>query len=81
MTNNHVRRRRIERGLTLMGLAVKAGSVPSYLVFIEKYGHTPGVDLRDRLATALETTEEELWPDLRADQQDGGSHKEGRRHE
>jgi len=39
-------------------------SSPSTLVFIERYGHRPGTDLRQRIAQALNVDESELRPEV-----------------
>ena len=46
-----------------MGLAHVTGSTPSWLTYIEKYGHVPGPELRERIAAALNVVEDELWPE------------------
>ena len=61
---SRLRSLRLEKALTLQGLAALSGSSPSTLVFIERYGHQPGADLRRRIAEALKVSESELWPDL-----------------
>lgn len=61
---NRLRELRLGRGMVLQELAVKAGTSPSMLVAIEKYGHLPGPDLRERIAAALGVAEGAIWPGL-----------------
>lgn len=65
--NDKVRQIRKARGLSQTALAHATGSAPSWLSYIEAYGHIPGPDLRQRIAQALGATEHELWPDLQID--------------
>jgi transcriptional regulator with XRE-family HTH domain len=64
MNDNHLRRKRLQRKISLMGLAQQAGTSPAWLTYIERYGHLPGPELRQRIARALEATEDEIWPEL-----------------
>lgn len=64
---NNLKRLRKERGLTMMALASQAGTTPTWLTYMERYGHIPGADLRGRIAAALGITEKEIWPDLEED--------------
>lgn len=57
---SRLRSLRLARGLTLQGLASVIRSSPSTLVFVERYGHVPGPDLRQRIADALHVDEAEL---------------------
>lgn len=66
MNDNHLRRQRLQRKISLMGLAQQAGTSPAWLTYIERYGHLPGPELRQRIARALEATEDEIWPELAA---------------
>lgn len=65
--NTQLRQIRKARGMTQMALAHTTGSAPSWLSYIEAYGHIPGPDLRQRIAEALGVTEAELWSDLHVD--------------
>ena len=60
---SNLRTVRRSKKLSLMGLAHKAGTTPSWLTFVERYAHVPGPDLRQRIAEALGVAEEELWPE------------------
>ena len=61
---NRLKELRAGQGMTLMGLAQAVGSTPTWLVYIEKYGHMPEADLRQRIASALGVGEGEVWPTL-----------------
>lgn len=61
---SRLRSLRHAKGLTLQGLAAASHSSPTTLVFIERYGHRPGADLRHRIAQALNVDESELWPEV-----------------
>lgn len=73
---SRLRSLRLEKALTLQGLAAKTHSSPSTLVFIERYGHVPGPDLRQRIADALKVNEAELWPSPDAVNQAEGSQEQ-----
>ncbi len=61
---NRVREVRRRCKLALQGLAVRAKTSPSMLIYVERYGHIPNDDLRQRIAAALGVSEQELWPEL-----------------
>lgn len=61
---NMLRTIRKQQNLTQMALARRIGSTPSWLTFVERYGHIPGPELRERIAAALEVAEADLWPGL-----------------
>lgn len=58
-----VRARRHEKGLLLVELAKAAKVAVGYLSMIEN-GYLPKREIRKRLAAALDTTVEELWPEV-----------------
>lgn len=60
---NRVKELRQTKGLSQMALAVATVSSTATIVYIERYQHTPGPDLRRRIAAALGCTEPEVWPD------------------
>lgn len=53
---------RHSRGLTQAELARQAHVTPSYIGRLESGGAAPGIDLVERLATALGTTTQDLLP-------------------
>ena len=57
-----LRELRSSRGLTQVELARKAGVTASYVWRLESGGAAPGIDLVERLATALGTTVHDLLP-------------------
>ena len=67
---NPLRVLRKKKKLTLMALAAKTGSTPSWLTFVERYGHIPGPELRQRIADALGGTVTDLWPGLTNDERE-----------
>ncbi|PVE11922.1 helix-turn-helix domain-containing protein [Streptomyces scopuliridis] len=52
--------RRQELGLTREDVAVRAGSAPGYIQYLEEHSASPGIGFLLRLADALETTVTEL---------------------
>jgi transcriptional regulator with XRE-family HTH domain len=66
---NRVKELRKKRGMSQAELAVKARTSPTMLVMIERYGHRPGPDLRERIARALGVTPEDIWPEVRDGQE------------
>jgi len=57
-----LRELRSSRGMTQVDLARKAGVTASYIWRLESGGAAPGIDLVERLATALGTTVHDLLP-------------------
>ena len=57
-----LRELRRQRGLTQKELAERAELTETYLSRLESVGAAPGIDLVDRLATALGTTVHDLLP-------------------
>jgi transcriptional regulator with XRE-family HTH domain len=57
-----IRELRRERGLTQQELADRAGLTSTYLSRLESAGAAPGIDLVDRLATALGTSIHDILP-------------------
>ena len=62
--NARLRELRAARRMTQGDLAVAARSTVPYIGFIERAGHTPGPDLRRRIAKAFGVVESEIWPDI-----------------
>lgn len=52
------------RGLSQQGLARLARCSTASLVYIERYGHVPGGDLRHRLAQVLDVDVGDIWPEV-----------------
>ena len=61
---NHLKAVRQAQKLSLWGLAARAGTSPSTLSAVEKWGYRPSADLRQRIAVALEVPVETIWPEL-----------------
>ncbi len=61
-TSNKVREQRLRMGLVQQELAVIAGVNPSMLTMIERYGYVPSEPVRRRIAEALHSSDEQLWP-------------------
>ncbi|WP_088253223.1 helix-turn-helix domain-containing protein [Fimbriiglobus ruber] len=53
---------RTARGMTQVELARRANVTPNYIGRLENAGAAPGIDLVERLATALGTTSTDLLP-------------------
>lgn len=68
---NQLRQTRRARRMAMAELSVKANVSVSVLCATEKYGYLPGAVLRDRIADALGTTVEDIWPST-GDQDLGG---------
>jgi len=49
--------------MSQLQLAAAAGTTPTLISFIERYGHVPRADLRRRLARALGVDEVDVWPE------------------
>jgi DNA-binding XRE family transcriptional regulator len=63
---NHLRQVRRGQELSLWGLAVGAGTSPTTLSAIEKWGYQPGSDLCERIAAALGVHVGDIWPETEA---------------
>jgi len=50
------------QGLAMYGLAAAADCSPATIVFIERYGHNPRPDTKQRLAKALGVEVTDIWP-------------------
>jgi transcriptional regulator with XRE-family HTH domain len=61
--NHRLRATREARGLAQYGLAVLAGTSPTTIMAIERYGHRPRYATRERIAGALNVLVSDLWPD------------------
>ncbi len=57
-----LRELRLARGMTQLDLAGRASVTPNYVGKLENAGAAPGIDLVERLATALGTTVNDLLP-------------------
>ena len=62
MVENKVRNRRKELGMTLEQLSAASGVPESTLSDIER-GREPGIKVAQKIAVALISTTDELWPD------------------
>jgi lambda repressor-like predicted transcriptional regulator len=60
---HNLRKLRRAQGLSLWGLAVRAGTSPTVLSAIERWNYRPGTDLRARIACALGVSGHEIWPE------------------
>jgi DNA-binding XRE family transcriptional regulator len=63
VVRNHLRQLRRAQELSLWGLAVGAGTSPTTLCAIEKWGYRPGAALCERIATALGVHVGDIWPE------------------
>ena len=63
MTNN-LRRVRLEKGLAMWGLAVKAKVSTATLTGIEKWDYMPKQSTRERIASALQVSPGDIWPSI-----------------
>lgn len=54
---------RLERGLPIVAVAVRAKVGTSTIVAIERHGHIPRIETQEKLARALGVTTNTLWPD------------------
>lgn len=53
---------RINKGLPIAAVAVRARVGTATITMIEKYGHEPRPDTKARIATALAVSVEAIWP-------------------
>ena len=53
---------RTERGLPIAAVAVKARVGTGTIVMIERYGHVPRPDTKERIAAALGVDVAAIWP-------------------
>src|SRR5262245_60042129 len=63
VVKNNLKKLRRAQGLSLWGLAVGVGTSPTTLSAIEKWGYRPGVNLCERIATALGAHVIDIWPE------------------
>jgi DNA-binding XRE family transcriptional regulator len=63
---NRLRELRRGQRLPLWGLAVRAGTTPTTLSAIERWGYRPGAALCARIATALGVPVSAIWPESEA---------------
>ena len=61
---NQLRQIRKNRGLAIAGLAAQAGASAAMICAIERWGHVPRPETRERLAQALGATVDQIWPNL-----------------
>jgi DNA-binding XRE family transcriptional regulator len=62
--SNNLRKFRQDRNLSLWGLAVRARTSATTLSAIERWGYKPGVELQERIATALGVKVADIWPEV-----------------
>jgi transcriptional regulator with XRE-family HTH domain len=53
---------RLMRGFSIANLAVRSRSSPGTIIMVERYGHTPRHETRDKIAKALDVGMNEIWP-------------------
>ena len=53
---------RLEKGFPIALVAVNARVGTSTIVMIERYGHNPRVETKQKLAAALGVSVEAIWP-------------------
>jgi DNA-binding XRE family transcriptional regulator len=61
VVRNRLRELRRGQRLPLWGLAVRAGTTPTTLSAIERWGYKPGADLCARIAAALKVSTHDIW--------------------
>jgi DNA-binding XRE family transcriptional regulator len=61
--NDRLRAAREECGLAQYGLAVLAGTSPTTVLAIERYGHRPRYAVRECIAKALDLSVTDIWPE------------------
>jgi lambda repressor-like predicted transcriptional regulator len=64
---NHLKAVRQAQKLSLWGLAARAGTSPSTLSAVERWGYRPSAGLRQRIALALGVPVEVIWPEKAQD--------------
>lgn len=62
MVSHPLRSIRLERHLAIAAVAVRARVGSGTIITIEKYGHNPRPETKQRLAAALGVTVEQIWP-------------------
>jgi DNA-binding XRE family transcriptional regulator len=60
---NRLKEVRQRQQLALYGLAALSGVSPTTLCAIEKWDYRPRIEVRERIADALNTTIGEIWPE------------------
>jgi DNA-binding XRE family transcriptional regulator len=63
VVGNRLRELRRGQRLPLWGVAVRAGTTPTTLSAIERWGYRPGAALCERIATALGVHVSDIWPE------------------
>ena len=61
--NHRLRATREASGLAQYGLAVLAGTSPTTIMAIERYGHRPRYRVRERIARVLGVLVSDIWPE------------------
>ncbi len=64
---NNLKKFRTEKGIAIWGLATEAGSSPSTISAIEKWGYIPGREVQERLAKVLEVEVKAIWPESKVE--------------
>ncbi len=54
---------RIQRGLPIAAVAVRARVGTGTIIMIERHGHTPKIETQQKLARALGVDVRTIWPD------------------
>jgi DNA-binding XRE family transcriptional regulator len=62
--SNNLRKLRQVRNLPLWGLAVRVRTSATTLSAIERWDYKPGVELQERIATALGVKVADIWPEV-----------------
>ena len=63
---------RLDRGLAIAAVAVRARVASGTIITIEKYGHNPRPETKQRLAAALGVEVEAIWPASEEHQHNSG---------
>lgn len=59
---NNLRALRKAKGMALWGVAAKARASVAMLSAIEKWNYVPRCDVRERIASALGVSVDDIWP-------------------
>lgn len=63
MLNSRLKQLRTSRGLPIIAVSVRAGVGPGTIVAVERHGHTPRPETKEKIAAALGVEVREIWPD------------------
>jgi transcriptional regulator with XRE-family HTH domain len=63
---------RNERGLPIAAVAVRAKVGTGTIIMIERHGHNPRPETKQRLAAALGVSVEQIWPTAEERSRDSG---------